>query len=102
MPIGLNFQRKHPRLGYRVKYLYYSFARRDILQKKISFGQKNQDKTVYIVKPDYQDGVEGLLSLLYYTGDILLVGINYDKKSKEHQCLIEKYVKGENRGTGVV
>ena len=33
---------------------------------------------------------------------ILLVGINYDKKSKEHQCLIEKYVKGENRGTGVV
>ena len=65
MPIGLNFQRKHPRLGYRVKYLYYSFARRDILQKKISFGQKNQDKTVYIVKPDYQDGVEGLLSLLY-------------------------------------
>ena len=27
------------------------------------------------------------------TGDILLVGINYDKKSKEHQCLIEKYEK---------
>ena len=41
-------------------------------------------------------------SILNYTGDILLVGINYDKKSKEHQCLIEKYVKGENRGTGVV
>lgn len=65
MPIGLNFQRKHPRLGYRIKYLYYSFARRDILQKKISFGDENKDKTVYIVKPDYQDGVEGLLSLLY-------------------------------------
>lgn len=29
----------------------------------------------------------------YYTGDILLVGINYDKKSKEHQCIIEKYYK---------
>ena len=28
-----------------------------------------------------------------YTGDILLVGINYDKNSKEHQCLIEKYKK---------
>lgn len=25
-----------------------------------------------------------------YSGNILLVGINYDKKSKEHQCLIEK------------
>ena len=65
MPIGLNFQRKPPRLGYRIKYLYYSFARRDILQKKISFGDENKDKTIYIVKPDYQDGVEGLLSLLY-------------------------------------
>ena len=29
-------------------------------------------------------------SVLDYTGDILLVGINYDKKTKEHQCLIEK------------
>ena len=26
-----------------------------------------------------------------YNGEILLVGINYDKKSKEHQCVIEKY-----------
>ena len=32
-------------------------------------------------------------SVLNYTGDILLVGINYDKDSKEHQCLIEKYEK---------
>lgn len=28
-----------------------------------------------------------------YTGDILLVGINYHKKSKKHECRIEKYVK---------
>ena len=26
-----------------------------------------------------------------YNGEILLVGINYDKKSKKHQCMIEKY-----------
>ena len=32
-------------------------------------------------------------SILDYTGDILLVGINYDKDSKQHQCLIEKYEK---------
>lgn len=31
--------------------------------------------------------------LLEYTGDILLVGINYDKSSKKHQCMIEKYSK---------
>lgn len=28
-----------------------------------------------------------------YTGDMLLVGISYDKKTKEHQCMIEKYEK---------
>lgn len=32
-------------------------------------------------------------SILDYTGEILLVGINYDKTSKEHQCQIEKYEK---------
>ena len=26
-----------------------------------------------------------------YTGDILLVGINYDKETKQHSCKIEKY-----------
>ena len=80
---------------------------------------------VFIPKPEYKNDYPALLvelkwnqnaqtaltqiktkkypsSILNYTGDILLVGINYDKKSKEHQCLIEKYVKGENRGTGVV
>lgn len=31
-------------------------------------------------------------SLLQYTGDILLVGINYDKKTKMHQCSIEKFI----------
>ena len=28
-----------------------------------------------------------------YGGDILLVGINYDAKSKKHTCKIEKYHK---------
>ena len=28
-----------------------------------------------------------------YSGQILLVGINYERKSKEHQCIIEKYQK---------
>ena len=32
-------------------------------------------------------------SILNYTGDILLVGINYDKDCKEHECLIELYSK---------
>lgn len=32
-------------------------------------------------------------SIEQYSGDILLVGINYDKKSKSHQCVIEKWEK---------
>mgnify|MGYP004517972567 FL=1 len=32
-------------------------------------------------------------SILDYTGEILLVGINYDKTSKEHQCRIERHEK---------
>ena len=29
-------------------------------------------------------------SIEQYTGDILLVGINYDKKTKKHECVIEQ------------
>ena len=32
-------------------------------------------------------------SLMDYAGDILLVGINYDKKTKEHTCSIENVMK---------
>ena len=32
-------------------------------------------------------------SILSYTGNILLVGISYDKKTKKHECVIEEYQK---------
>ena len=71
---------------------------------------------VYIPKPEYRQDYPALVvelkwnknaktalqqikdrkypaSILDYTGNILLVGINYDKNSKEHQCIIEKYIK---------
>ena len=70
---------------------------------------------VYLPKPEYTEEYPALLvelkwnknvstairqikdkkypaSLVQYTGNILLVGINYDKKTKEHQCAIEKHV----------
>ena len=28
-----------------------------------------------------------------YSGDILLVGVNYDKETKLHTCKIERYTK---------
>lgn len=71
---------------------------------------------VYIPKPEYVSSYPALIvelkwnkkaetaiqqiidkkypeSLLQYTGEILLFGINYDKDSKKHECLIEKYQK---------
>ena len=65
MPVGLKFQRKHRYLGYKLKYFYYCVARRNILQKKLKCGEENKNKKIYVIKPDYQDGVEGLLSLVY-------------------------------------
>ena len=32
-------------------------------------------------------------SLKDYKGNILLVGINYDKKTKKHACVIEQFEK---------
>ena len=29
-------------------------------------------------------------SLEEYQGNLILVGVNYDKKTKEHECVIEK------------
>ena len=71
---------------------------------------------VYLPKPEFKEEYPALLielkwdkdtitaieqieekkypeSLIQYTGKILLVGINYDKKSKEHQCAIRKFEK---------
>lgn len=69
---------------------------------------------VFIPKPEYVGGMPALLvelkwnqkaktalqqikdknyvqAVTNYTGDILLVGISYDKKSKKHECVIEEY-----------
>ena len=40
-----------------------------------------------IKEKGYASWIEG------YTGGILLVGINYDKDEKNHECVIEKYIK---------
>lgn len=41
--------------------------------------QQNKNK-----KKKYPDSLHG------YTGNLLMVAINYDKKSKKHQCIIKK------------
>lgn len=63
------------------------------------------DYTALIVKLKWNKNVKTALQQIkerkypelirQYTGDILLVGVNYDKKTKKHQCLIESYDKQE-------
>lgn len=71
---------------------------------------------VFLPKPEYKENYPALIielkwnkkaktalqqikekkypeSVLHYTGDILLVGISYDKTSKKHLCIIEQYEK---------
>lgn len=84
MPIGLKLQRKHRAVGYRIKYFYYFLMRREILQKRVSYGEKNKHKIIYVIKPDFQDGVEGLMSLLSRQ----LVYLNYAEK-KNYQPYID-------------
>ena len=65
--------------------------------------RKNCNKPAMIVELKWNKSAEGAIdqiknknytdSLLAYSGDLLLVGINYDKKSKKHECVIEKYNK---------
>lgn len=73
---------------------------------------------VYLPKPEYTDEYPVLVvelkwnknaktamqqikdkkyteSLSDYTGNILMVGINYDRSGKKHECIIEKYSKNK-------
>lgn len=65
--------------------------------------KRHSDKTAIIVELKYDKSAEGAISqikekryvdsLEEYQGDLILVGINYDKKSKRHDCIIEKVEK---------
>ena len=63
--------------------------------------RKHSDKPALIVELKYDASAEGAItqirekryveSLKEYHGNLLLVGINYDKESKKHTCVIEKW-----------
>ena len=65
--------------------------------------QKNVDKPALLVELKWDQTAESAIRqikekrytqwLESYTGEILLVGINYDTKTKKHSCVIEKHVK---------
>ena len=48
----------------------------ELFEQKINYEFKNKE---------YIDALKD------YQGDLLLAGINYDKKTKKHSCIIEKW-----------
>ena len=62
--------------------------------------RKNVDSPAIVLELKYDQSADTAIAqirekryagnLLHYIGDILLVGINYDKKTKQHDCQIER------------
>ena len=65
--------------------------------------KKFMDKPALVVELKWDKSAQGAVaqiknkqyckSLQEYEGNILLVGINYDKDTREHECIIEDYSK---------
>lgn len=64
--------------------------------------KKKSDKPALVVELEYDQSAEGAIAQIHekkyveglgeYHGNLLLVGINYDKVSKKHTCVIEQQV----------
>lgn len=70
-----------------VVYLPKRNVNRPALIIELKWNKTAQEAVRQIKEKEYAAWLEA------YTGEILLVGINYDKKDKVHKCIIEKYVK---------
>ena len=89
---------------------YYSARKSYIIERELSAGKgfadlvfkprSNNSNPAMIVELKYDNSAESAIEqikekqymdcLQDYSGDVLLVGINYDKESKKHSCKIEK------------
>lgn len=90
----------------------YYYAKNDyIIHREFASGKgfadlvmiprRNVDKPAMIVELKYDKDADSAISQIHrkeykgkvqdYTGNLLLVGINYDKNTKTHSCVIEKY-----------
>lgn len=94
---------------------YYSARRDYILIRELPTGKgfadivflprKHCDKPALLIELKWNRSAEGAIrqikkqeyieALRDYGGNLLLVGINYDKKSKKHQCEIEQFAYGK-------
>ncbi len=93
-----------------MKVAYYSVRKTYTIERELPAGKgfadlifrprKNNSNPVMIVELKYDKSAEGATEQIKkkqyvdclndYSGEILLVGINYDKNDKRHTCKIEK------------
>jgi hypothetical protein len=67
--------------------------------------RKNVDSPALVIELKYDKDTKAAISqikdrnypqkIAEYSGDILLVGINYDKETKLHECQIERWRKNK-------
>lgn len=90
----------------------YYYAKNDyVIHRELASGKgfadlvmiprRNVNKPAMIIELKYDKDADSAISqihrkeykgkVLEYTGNLLLVGINYDKETKKHTCIIEKY-----------
>jgi len=93
-----------------VQVAYYSAMREYVIVRELPTGdgfadmafipKRKSEKPAILVELKWDNSAEGAIAqikgrkyaegLEEYQGNMLLVGVNYDKKTKEHQCRIEK------------
>ena len=91
-------------LAYQTAHQYYKFVRELPAGKGFAdivlVPYRNVDKPAIVIELKYNKSAEGAIkqikekqygeALRDWVGEIVLVGINYDKKTKNHECAIER------------
>lgn len=101
--------KEHPNIDFSQVYILvrlYEVNDDEDIVKDITYATNSQNRNDYpalVVELKWNKSAKSALqqikdrkypaSIEQYTGDILLVGINYDKKTKKHECVIEQYEK---------
>lgn len=101
-------------LGCVIAIVYYVAQKDYILIRELPTGkgvadivfwpEKHTDKPAMIIELKWDESAQGAIgqieergytgTLEKYAGKLLLVGINYNKKNKKHECFIKSYEKG--------
>lgn len=58
---------RYPHFSNLIKYIYYKISGNDLIEKKVSYGELNEYKKIYVIRPNSEDGIQGLMSLLIQT-----------------------------------